>query len=313
MAKTISICIPCYNCEKYIRTTIESALGQTVAADEILISDDRSPDRSFEIVKEYEGIPRVRVLRPPQRTTLGGHYRFLLEQASSDFICFLSSDDALMSNFVETMHGELAGDGNVGLIAGACLETDSKLVPLKTRGTGPPARSLDAPAGFKYMTGGCYYSISFSLLSRAILLACPPVPPAGDLSTDWCWALMLGARGKIKFVERPLGYYRIHGENAGHNRDKEWQDAVVVMLEFLREHLGPELGDQLLPWLKTTYGQIENRRLGKTESTPVIGARDRLKNLAKRALAVRYRGLPEHIAKAEQGIGVSLLASRAER
>ena len=51
LAKTISICIPCYNSERYIRTTIESALAQTVPADEILISDDRSPDRSFEIVK----------------------------------------------------------------------------------------------------------------------------------------------------------------------------------------------------------------------------------------------------------------------
>ena len=160
------------------------------------------------------------------------------------------------------------------------------------------------------MTGGCYYSISFSLLSRAILLACPPVPPAGDLSTDWCWALMLGARGKIKFVERPLGYYRIHGENAGHNRDKDWQDAVVVMLEFLREYLGGALGDQLLPWLKITQGQIENRRLGLPDATPAVNAKDRLKNIAKRVIALRYRSLPEHIRKAEQGIGVALLASR---
>ena len=310
MAKTISICIPSYNCERYVRTTIESALGQIVPADEILISDDRSPDRSFEIVKEYEGVPRVRILRPPERTSLGGHYRFLLEQATSDYICFLSSDDALTPTFVETMQRELAGEGNVGLIAGACIETDSKLRPLKTRGTGTPKRSLDPPEGFTYMTGGCIYTISFSLLSRRILMDSPAIPQAGDLTTDWCWAMMLGARGRMKFVREPMGYYRIHTRNAGHNRDKEWQEAVVVMLEFLRGYLAPELGDQLLPWLKTTYGQIEARKVGRPEPMPVIGAKDRLKNLAKRILTVRHRRLPEHIRKAELGIGVALQASR---
>jgi len=310
MAKTISICIPSYNCEKYVRTTIESALGQTVPADEILISDDQSPDRSFEIVKEYEGIARVRILRPPQRTTLGGHYRFLLEQATSDYICFLSSDDALMPNFIEIMHREFENEENVSLIAGACLETDSKLTPKKTRGTGPPAHSLDPPAGFTYMTRGCYYSISFSLLSRTILLDSPRIPAAGDLTTDWCWALMLGVRGKVKFVQQPLGYYRIHGNNAGHNRDKEWQEAVVVMLEFLRKYLAPELGDQLLPWLKITYGQIERRRLGVVEEPPHATFKERLKNVAKRGIALRYRGLPDNLRLAERGVSVALRGVR---
>src|ERR1700739_1866262 len=114
MAATISICIPCYKSERYIRTTIESALGQGVAADEILISDDNSPDRSYEIVKEYEGIPGVRIIRPPQRISLGEHYRFLLEEAKGDYICFLSSDDALMPSFVETMRAGL--EDNVAMI-----------------------------------------------------------------------------------------------------------------------------------------------------------------------------------------------------
>jgi glycosyltransferase involved in cell wall biosynthesis len=313
MAKSISICIPCYNSEKYVRTTIESALGQTVPATEILISDDRSPDRSFEIVKEYEGVAQVRILRPPQRTTLGGHYRFLLEQATSDYICFLSSDDALMPDFVETMQREVAGEENVGLITSACIETDSKLRPLKTRGTGTPKRPIDPPDGFLYMTGGCIYTISFSLLSRQILIDTPVIPAAGDLTTDWCWGLLLGARGRIKFVHRPMGYYRIHTTNAGHNREKQWQEAVVVMLEFLREYLGPELGDKLLPWLKITYSQIENRRLGLAEvatqpTLPVL--RDRLKDLAKSALALRYRELPVKLLKAEQGISAALQAPR---
>jgi glycosyltransferase involved in cell wall biosynthesis len=317
MAKTISISIPCYNSERYIRTTIESALGQTVAADEILISDDRSPDRSWEIIQEYEGLPRVRILRPPERTSLGGHYRFLLEQSASDYICFLSSDDALMPNFIATMHRQLESEenrgDNIGLITSACLETNSRLVPLKTRGTGTPQRSIDPPKGFDYMTEGCIYTISFSLLSRRILIDMPPIPAAADLATDWCWALLLSAQGKIKFVHELMGYYRIHSTHAGHNRDKEWQEATVVMLEFVRNVLGPELGEKLQPWLTTTYGQIEDRRAGRREPPAQPTLKARLKSLAKSAIAVRYRKLPACILKAEQGIGIALEAFRSSR
>lgn len=306
MANSIAICIPSYNCERYVRTTIESALGQTVAADEILISDDRSPDGSFEIIREYESVPRVRILRPPQRTTLGGHYRFLLEQASSDYICFLSSDDALMPNFIETMRRELGGENNVGLITSACIETDSRLRPLKVRGTGTPRKPLDAPAGLRYMAKGCHYTISVSVLARTPLLELPAIPIAGDLATDWCWAQWLGARGRMKFVREPMGFYRIHGTNAGHNRDKEWQEAVLVMLEFLTQHLGPELGAELLPSLHTVQGQIEERRKGLGDGVLHATFRDKLKDAIKAVIAQRYRRLPMQIVKAEQGVGVAL-------
>jgi glycosyltransferase involved in cell wall biosynthesis len=45
---TISICIPTYNAEKFIRTTIASCLQQTQSAYEILLSDDGSGDRCWQ-------------------------------------------------------------------------------------------------------------------------------------------------------------------------------------------------------------------------------------------------------------------------
>ena len=52
-----------YNQEKYIREAVEGALSQTYGAMEIILSDDRSTDRTFEImeevVAEYTGIHEV--------------------------------------------------------------------------------------------------------------------------------------------------------------------------------------------------------------------------------------------------------------
>lgn len=54
MADLVSILIPCYNAEKWLKQTIESALAQTWQNIEIIIVDDGSTDNSLQILKTYE-------------------------------------------------------------------------------------------------------------------------------------------------------------------------------------------------------------------------------------------------------------------
>ncbi|QNI33354.1 glycosyltransferase [Alloacidobacterium dinghuense] len=310
MTATISICIPCYKSERYIRTTIESALAQTVPADEILISDDNSPDRSYEIVKEYEGISGVRIIRPPQRFSLGEHYRFLLEEAKGDYICFLSSDDALMPSFVETMRAGL--EDNVAMIAGASLECDEKLVPKRARGIALPTNTLHAPEGFQFFMGGNAYTISVALLSRQMLLETPALPREADLATDWYWALMLGTKGKTKFVRKPLGYYRVHGLNAGHSNPNNWRKATAAMLAFAKKNLGPELGGKLDRRIAGIQNEIAATERGEGEAVSSVPLKVRLKEFTRRLMALNYRSLPKVIVKAEAGVGMALAEARTQ-
>lgn len=49
----ISVIIPVYNCEKYVRQTLDSVVNQTYKNLEILIIDDGSKDNSLAICNEY--------------------------------------------------------------------------------------------------------------------------------------------------------------------------------------------------------------------------------------------------------------------
>ena len=49
----VSIIIPVYNAEKFIGETIESVISQTYTDWEMLILNDRSTDRSYEIIQKY--------------------------------------------------------------------------------------------------------------------------------------------------------------------------------------------------------------------------------------------------------------------
>jgi glycosyltransferase involved in cell wall biosynthesis len=302
---TLSICIPCYRSERFIRTTIESALCQTSPADEILISDDDSPDRSFEIVQEYRGVPRVRIIRPAQRISIGRHYRFLLENATTDYVCFLSSDDALVPGFVATMRRSL--EAGVAMVAASTLECDARLKPTRIKGAALPKQTLSPPDGFLHFTIGNTYIISVTVFDRLTLLTVPPLPQEGDLASDWYWALSMGTRGKVKFVREPMGYYRVHDSNAANSSHYEWRKATSAMLKFLQAQLPAELSRALDKQVQTVTEQLTDMARGE-ERPPELpaGAKERLKALAKRLLAARYRRLPEPIRKAELGVSVTL-------
>lgn len=307
MSVKISVCIPCYKSERFIRTTIESVLAQTVPASEILISDDHSPDRTLDIVMEYRSMPGVRILRPKSRLTLGGHYRFLLQEAAGDYICFLSHDDALMPFFIETMCQKL--DDDAALIAGACLECSGALVPQRVRGMALPRKIFPPPEGFLHFLGGNGYTISVSLMSRRFLLEIPSLPPEADLATDWYWAIMLGLKGKVSFERKPLGYYRIHSANAGHNNPTGWWLACEAMLEFLKSQPGAEYKAEIENRLKGLRKALAAEGRGE----PVVARpllKQRIKDFAKNLIALRYRHLPLPISRAEQGIGVALERAR---
>ena len=49
----VSVIVPCYNVEKYIRKCIDSLLNQTLKDIEIILIDDGSVDNTKQIIKEY--------------------------------------------------------------------------------------------------------------------------------------------------------------------------------------------------------------------------------------------------------------------
>ena len=59
----VSIVLPVYNCEKYVRHTIESVLNQDYKNWELIVVNDASTDKTAEILEEYSKLDkRIRVL-----------------------------------------------------------------------------------------------------------------------------------------------------------------------------------------------------------------------------------------------------------
>ncbi len=104
MAK-ISIIIPAYNTEKYIRKCLDSALSQTLRDIEIIVINDCSTDNTLSIIKTYsQKDGRIKIVDFLKNMGNGYGRNEGLKIARGDFIMFLDSDDWLEVNAAETLY-----------------------------------------------------------------------------------------------------------------------------------------------------------------------------------------------------------------
>ena len=104
MHKKISIIIPIYNVEKYLRRCIDSIVNQTYKNTEIILVNDGSPDNCREICDEYEEIDsRIKVIHKANGG-LSSARNAGLDIASGEYIMFVDSDDWISEDTLEKLN-----------------------------------------------------------------------------------------------------------------------------------------------------------------------------------------------------------------
>lgn len=96
----ISVIIPLYNKEKYIKQTLATVFAQTVTDYEIVIVDDGSTDGSVEVVKSIND-PRIRLIEQPNAGVSAARNRGI-EEAKYDLVALLDADDEWKPTYLQT-------------------------------------------------------------------------------------------------------------------------------------------------------------------------------------------------------------------
>ena len=127
--KKVSVIVPIYNVEKYIKRCLESILKQTYQNFEILCVDDCGQDNSMTIVermqKKYP--QKIQILYGKENGGLGAARDRGIEAATGDYISFIDSDDYIKKDFLETyMHAAMKKDADM-VMGGYVRDANGKL------------------------------------------------------------------------------------------------------------------------------------------------------------------------------------------
>ena len=114
----LSVVIPVYNVEKYLKKCLNSVLNQEFKDFEVICIDDCSTDNSFKILNEYaRNDERIKILKNDKNLGLGPTRNKGIEIAAGDYIHFLDSDDFLNNDAYISFYEAIMHFYNIDVIA----------------------------------------------------------------------------------------------------------------------------------------------------------------------------------------------------
>ena len=231
----VSVIVPTYNCAATIRATLDSVLGQTCPAEEILVMDDGSTDDTNSILESYRS--SIRAFRQPNAGPSGARDA-LIEKAKGELVAFVDSDDIWHPGYLEaqrmlyerypkaaalfTGHRVFHGSGSLDWTG------DTFDVPLATE--------LIEPLTFlkRYNETPGYFYPSFCCVPSHVLKAMGREPFRGKVAEDCYFYNRLALFGPVARTPTPLVGYRIR-EGSLSSEVVKLCEGAVLSFERLEE------------------------------------------------------------------------------
>lgn len=204
----VSVIIPVYNAEKYIRESLLSIICQKYGELEILICDDRSTDRSWDILRAFDD-PRITLFRNEKNSGYLLTVNFLVSKSSGQFLCFQDADDYSHPDRIAIQLDKLVRAPSLGIVGSnyATINPHGKIVFKKDVETNPGSLKelLEKENPFQKP------SIMFRReVYNTVGMYRPEFLRLGNISEDFDWILRTSRHFEVGNVnhECPLYFYR---------------------------------------------------------------------------------------------------------
>jgi glycosyltransferase involved in cell wall biosynthesis len=225
----VSVIIPSYNCARYVRQAVESALAQTYSPVEIIVVDDGSTDETEQVLAPYRS--HIRYLRQANRG-LPGARNAGIRISQGEVLAFLDADDVWYPEKLELQVELLLADPQVALVHSDLVRRNEE--------TGEYAPSRIARHEF---VGHCYERLfqGNGITPSTVIVWKQRVQDVGlfDESLvagheDYDLWLRLARHEKFAYVPRPLTIYREHSTNMSRNVFSMHRTFLEVLQKTLR-------------------------------------------------------------------------------
>lgn len=243
MHELISVIVPIYKVEKYLRECLNSIVNQTYSNLEIILVDDGSPDNCGAICDEYaQKDPRVKVIHK-SNGGLSDARNAGMKVMTGEYLMFVDSDDWLEPNAVELLYS-LMMEHDTQLVIGSLeqFEDDTNRLLFSNCSPGAKAWSMSQIQAMEHMLRygwGSWGKLYRMEIHRDIYF------PVGEINEDEAIALnVLENCDKVIRTGALIYHYRCRPGSITttqfSEKDLDWYKHCKADVEWVRQH-HPEL------------------------------------------------------------------------
>jgi hypothetical protein len=228
MKPLLSFGLGAYNQRAFIAEAVLAALNQTYSPLQVILSDDCSTDRTFEIMREivgsYRGPHRVVLNRNPSNVGLASHVNRIVQMAEGEMIVAASGDDVSLPERTASLFQAWDSKGRTATYVYSRMshidEHGKEITHPSWHNPSPPTDAVIEQSAVlcEYLrtlkpgvcgSAGVYSPALFKVFGDL---------PAGTLHEDDAMTFRSLLIGRVLFLDTPLVKYRLHGSNLFNTR-----------------------------------------------------------------------------------------------
>ena len=200
-----------YNQERFIREAVEGAFAQTYSPLQIILSDDCSSDRTFEImqemVKDYTGPHNILLNRNAQNLGLGGHLNQVMEFAEGELIVVAAGDDISLPNRVSLLTDAFSADKELFAVFSDIYHIDEN--SQSSNKVISTWRNDEFISSRQMLISGGGVGPGASYAYRKQCFFWPYSYPSSIMNEDRILPFRASLIGKVRHISNPLVQYRL--------------------------------------------------------------------------------------------------------
>ena len=207
MNRLISVIMPAYNSEAYIKESIDSILRQTYPHFELLICDDGSSDNTVEIINSFED-KRIQLFKNKKNLGNLKTTNFLFSKCKGEFITIQDADDYSQLNRFELLLKAFNEDKELGMVGSNYLAISFDGEGLFS-GNLPQTDDEITNIAQKEVIPMLYASV---MVKKSVFEAIKPFPVFFNRKgyADFDWMARIQEKTKVKNLKNVLYVYRRH-------------------------------------------------------------------------------------------------------
>lgn len=234
----VSVIVPCYNHELYVKECIESIVNQTYNNIQLIVIDDGSKDKSPVILKELQKQYGF-ILECQENIGLTKTLNKALGYVQGKYYCAMASDDYWCLDKITKQVSYLEENPDIGFVFGKCHVVKDGII----------IGEIGANIKNDYL---CFENIlkDDKIPALTVMSAKDIVVEVGGYDEnlwieDWDMWLKIANKYPVGYMDEYLGYYRNHGSNSSKNPEK-MLDAIFAILEKWENNMDKSLHSKVL-------------------------------------------------------------------